>query len=98
MGKSLGAAALAHCSAGSAGRSQAYASSGYYRRNYGNADLAAAVSTRKSQGYLGYKMKVGNIERAIHAKVLAETPLRVSIAEDLARVAAAREAVGPNCD
>lgn len=97
IGKSLGAP-LWRILGGFGRPVRSYASSGYYRRDYSNADLAAAVSTAKSQGYLGYKMKVGNIERAVHAKVLAETPLRVSIAEDLARVAAAREAGGPDFD
>ena len=77
---------------------RSYASSGYYRRDFSNNDLAAAVATARSAGYLGYKMKVGNVDRAVHARVLSETPLRVSIADDLARVAAAREAGGANFD
>ena len=53
-------------------------------------DVAAA----RKAGYLAYKMKIGNIDRAIHARTLHETPLRVTFAEDIARVAAAREAIG----
>jgi D-galactarolactone cycloisomerase len=72
-----------------------YASSGYYRRDYGVDDLAADVAKSRKEGFLGYKMKVGNIATSIHARVLHETPLRVTLADDLARVRAAREAIGP---
>jgi D-arabinonate dehydratase/D-galactarolactone cycloisomerase len=75
-----------------------YASSGYYRRNYSKEDLARDIGKARKDGYLGYKMKVGNIAGAIHARTLHETPLRVSFAEDIARVAAAREALGPDLD
>ena len=74
---------------------KAYASSGYYRRDYSVDDLAADVASAKQRGFLAYKMKVGNIPGAVHAKTLHETPLRVSFADDLKRVAAAREAIGP---
>jgi len=77
---------------------KAYASSGYYRRNYGIADFAHDVGQAKAAGYRGYKMKVGNIAGAIHARVLDGTPLRVSFAEDIRRVEAARDALGPDLD
>jgi D-arabinonate dehydratase/D-galactarolactone cycloisomerase len=77
---------------------RAYASSGYYRRGYSNADLARDVGKARADGYLGFKMKVGNIAGAIHARTLHETPLRVSFDQDIARVAAAREALGPDLD
>lgn len=73
---------------------RSYASSGYYRRDRTLGDFAADVSKARAAGYLGYKMKVGNIASAIHADVLHDTPLRVSFAEDIARVEAAREALG----
>lgn len=73
---------------------KAYASSGYYRRNYSVDDLAADVAAARGAGYRAYKMKVGNIAGAVHARTLHETPLRVSFADDLKRVAAAREAIG----
>src|SRR5205823_2766188 len=76
----------------------AYASSGYYRRDYGVNDLARDVSNARRDGFLGYKMKVGNIAAAIHARVLNETPLRVTFADDIARVRAAREAIGADND
>src|SRR5262249_36310407 len=77
---------------------KAYPSSGYYRRDYGMDDLAADVAKARHEGFLGYKMKVGNIDAAIHARVLHETPLRVSFADDIARVRAAREAIGSGND
>ncbi|HVI88229.1 MAG TPA: mandelate racemase/muconate lactonizing enzyme family protein [Dongiaceae bacterium] len=77
---------------------KAYASSGYYRRNYGVDDFAHDVGQAKAAGYRGYKMKVGNIAAAIHARVLDGTPLRVSFTEDIKRVEAARDALGPDLD
>jgi D-galactarolactone cycloisomerase len=77
---------------------KAYGSSGYYRRGYSTDDLADDVAKARRAGYRGYKMKVGNITGAVHAGVLHETPLRVSFAEDMARVAAAREAIGSDGD
>ncbi len=77
---------------------RAYASSGYYRREYTNADLAADVGRARQAGYLGFKMKVGNIRAAVHARTLHETPLRVTFREDIERVKAARQALGPDLD
>lgn len=77
---------------------RAYASSGYYRRDYSNADLAHDIGKARGEGYLGFKMKVGNIAGAIHARTLHETPLRATFDQDIARVAAAREALGPDLD
>jgi D-arabinonate dehydratase/D-galactarolactone cycloisomerase len=72
----------------------AYASAGYYRRDYALDAFAADVAAARSAGYHGYKMKVGNVPDAAHAKVLHEVPLRRSFEEDMARVRAAREAIG----
>ena len=77
---------------------RAYASSGYYRRDYTNADLAEDVGRARQAGYLGFKMKVGNIAAAVHARTLHETPLRVTFREDIERVKAARRALGPDLD
>jgi D-galactarolactone cycloisomerase len=76
----------------------AYASSGYYRRDYGLDAFAADVARAKSAGFRGYKMKIGNIRQAIHAGVVQHVPLRGSIADDIGRVAAAREAIGAEND
>jgi D-arabinonate dehydratase/D-galactarolactone cycloisomerase len=72
----------------------AYASAGYYRRGYGVEDLAADVAKARAAGYRGYKMKIGNVPQATHYTVLHAVPLRVSIEEDIARIRAAREAIG----
>jgi D-galactarolactone cycloisomerase len=77
---------------------RAYASSGYYRREYSLDDLANDVVKARAAGYRGYKMKVGNIASAVHSRVLSETPLRVTIEDDFARVRAAREALGGDLD
>ena len=77
---------------------RAYASSGYYRRGYSTDDLANDVAKARAAGYRGYKMKVGNIASAVHARVLSETPLGVTLEEDFARVRAAREAIGSDRD
>jgi len=77
---------------------KAYASSGYYRRDYGVEDLAADVARARAEGYRGFKMKIGNIPQAIHAGVIPATPTRVTLAEDLKRVAAARESLGGDLD
>jgi len=74
---------------------QAYASAGYYRRDYDVSAFAADVARARAAGFCGYKMKVGNVPQAVHAGVLADVPLRRGIAQDLERVAAAREAIGP---
>jgi D-galactarolactone cycloisomerase len=73
---------------------KAYASSGYYRPGYTADDLAADVGVARASGYRGYKMKVGNIGAAVHAGVLHDTPFRHSFRDDLARVRAARDALG----
>lgn len=77
---------------------RAYASSGYYRRNYGPDALAADVAKARTAGFTAYKMKVGNIERAVHSRTLHETPLRVTFEDDIKRVRAAREAIGPGAE
>jgi hypothetical protein len=39
-------------------------------------------------------MKIGNIRQAAHYGVIEDVPMRGSIADDLKRVATAREALG----
>jgi D-galactarolactone cycloisomerase len=72
----------------------AYASSGYYRRDYGLDAFGADVAKARAVGFRGYKMKVGNVWEAAHSGVIQDVPLRGSIEDDLKRVHAAREAVG----
>ena len=73
----------------------AYSSSGYYRRGETPDDLARRVSQARAAGYRGYKMKIGAVREAEHAE---PGPWRVSFEEDLARIRAAREAIGPDRD
>jgi D-arabinonate dehydratase/D-galactarolactone cycloisomerase len=75
-----------------------YASAGYYRRDYSLSDFAEDVARVRRAGFRGYKMKIGNIPQAVHAGVLPDVPLRRSFAEDMARIAAAREAIGSDRD
>lgn len=72
----------------------AYASAGYYRRGHGLDDLAADVARARQMGFRGYKMKIGNIPQVVHGGVLTGVPLRLSFEADMARVRAAREAMG----
>ena len=72
----------------------AYASAGYYRRDYGLDAFGADVAKARAAGFRGYKMKIGNIPQAVQYGVLPDVPMRLSIDEDLKRVAAAREAIG----
>jgi len=74
----------------------AYASAGYYRDDYGTSELAADVTRAREAGYRGYKMKIGNIPQVVHGGVLGDVPGRLSFADDIARVAVAREALGPD--
>ena len=71
-----------------------YASAGYYRRGYGLDAFAADVAKARTAGFRGYKMKIGNIPQVIHGGVLHDVPLRMRFDEDMARVRAAREAIG----
>jgi D-arabinonate dehydratase/D-galactarolactone cycloisomerase len=68
-----------------------YASSGYYRRDQDLDQFAAFVASAREQGYRGFKMKIGNIPQVSHHE---DVPLRMSFDEDIARIAAAREAIG----
>jgi D-galactarolactone cycloisomerase len=72
----------------------AYASAGYYRQDYSRDDLVSDVSRARAAGYRGYKMKIGNIPQVVHGGVLSDVPLRIGFEEDMARVRAAREAIG----
>jgi L-alanine-DL-glutamate epimerase-like enolase superfamily enzyme len=74
----------------------AYASAGYYREDYGIPELQADVTRAREAGYRGYKMKIGNIPQVVHGGVLSDVPGRLSFTDDIARVAAAREALGPD--
>jgi L-alanine-DL-glutamate epimerase-like enolase superfamily enzyme len=74
----------------------AYASGGYYRADQGLPELAADVARARAAGYRGFKMKIGNIPQVIHGGVLGDVPDRLSFTGDIARVEAARAALGPD--
>jgi D-arabinonate dehydratase/D-galactarolactone cycloisomerase len=72
----------------------AYASAGYYRRDYSLDAFAADVAAAAKQGYRGYKMKIANIPQVVHSAVLSDVPLRGTFEDDLKRIRVAREAIG----
>lgn len=73
---------------------ETYASSGYYRADRSMDDFAAEISEWVGKGYRGFKMKIGNTPDVIHDAVTGPVALRRSFAEDVRRIAVAREAVG----
>jgi D-arabinonate dehydratase/D-galactarolactone cycloisomerase len=68
-----------------------YASSGYYRRDQTLDQFAAVVAQARDEGFRGFKMKIGNIPQVNHHE---DVPLRLSFDADVARIRAAREAIG----
>jgi L-alanine-DL-glutamate epimerase-like enolase superfamily enzyme len=79
-------------------RVEAYASGGFYEEGKSAADLAAEAEGYRARGFKGMKMKVGR-------NPITGTPMRellgqrefceVDPSEDIARVAAVRQALGP---
>ncbi|HEX3538145.1 MAG TPA: mandelate racemase/muconate lactonizing enzyme family protein [Stellaceae bacterium] len=79
-------------------RVEAYASGGFYQEDKSAADLAAEAEGYRARGFKGMKMKVGR-------NPVTGTPMRelignrelceVDPSEDIARVAAVRQALGP---
>ena len=63
------------------GRARTYAGGGYYREGKDIAELTDEVSRYYEMGHRGFKMKIG----------------AMTLDEDLARVAAVRETIGPEC-
>ena len=63
-------------------RIRAYASAGFYAESKGLKELANEMASYVKEGFTAVKMKIG----------------RVSQAEDVARIKAVREAIGPNID
>jgi L-alanine-DL-glutamate epimerase-like enolase superfamily enzyme len=79
-------------------RVEAYASGGFYQRGKDTAALADEAARYVAQGFRAMKMKVGRT-RATGAKLRGLTAdpelCQVTVAEDIARVAAVRKALGP---
>jgi L-alanine-DL-glutamate epimerase-like enolase superfamily enzyme len=79
-------------------RVEAYASGGFYQEGKSAADLAGEAEGYRARGFRGMKMKVGrNPSTQTHLRELLGNAqfCEVDPSEDLARVAAVRQALGP---
>jgi L-alanine-DL-glutamate epimerase-like enolase superfamily enzyme len=79
-------------------RVEAYASGGFYQAGKSAADLAGEAEGYRARGFKGMKMKIGrNPSTQTHLRqVLGNSSFcEVDPSEDLARVAAVRQALGP---
>ena len=80
-------------------RVEAYASGGFYQEGKSAADLAGEAEGYRARGFKGMKMKVGrNPSTGTHLRqLIGQTEFsEVEPSEDLARVAAVRQALGPS--
>src|ERR1700731_2512082 len=80
-------------------RVEAYASGGFYQEGKSAADLAGEAEGYRARGFTGMKMKVGrNPSTQTHLRELIGNAqfCEVEPEEDLARVAAVRQALGPH--
>jgi L-alanine-DL-glutamate epimerase-like enolase superfamily enzyme len=79
-------------------RVEAYASGGFYQEGKSAADLAGEAEGYRARGFKGMKMKIGrNPSTQTHLRQLIGNTgfCEVDPSEDLARVAAVRQALGP---
>jgi L-alanine-DL-glutamate epimerase-like enolase superfamily enzyme len=79
-------------------RVEAYASGGFYQEGKSAADLAGEAESYRARGFRGMKMKIGrNPSTQTHLRQLIGQAefCEVEPEEDLARVAAVRQALGP---
>src|SRR5712664_475047 len=79
-------------------RVEAYASGGFYQEGKGVDDLAGEVEGYRARGFKGMKMKIGrNPSTQTHLRHLVDHAelCEVEPEEDIARVAAVRQALGP---
>jgi len=80
-------------------RVEAYASGGFYQEGKSAADLAGEAEGYRARGFRGMKMKIGrNPSTQTHLRELIGNKgfCEVDPEEDLARVAAVRQALGPH--
>ncbi len=80
-------------------RVEAYASGGFYQEGKSIDDLAGEAEGYRARGFKGMKMKIGrNASTGTHLRQLIgnDEVCQVDPAEDIARVAAVRRALGPN--
>jgi L-alanine-DL-glutamate epimerase-like enolase superfamily enzyme len=79
-------------------RVEAYASGGFYQQGKSAGDLAGEAEGYRARGFKGMKMKIGrNPSTQTHLRQLVGNAefCEVDPSEDLARVAAVRQALGP---
>jgi D-arabinonate dehydratase len=84
---------------GARDRVEAYASGGFYQEGKSAASLAKEAADYRARGFKGMKMKVGrNPSTQTHLRqLIGQTSFcEVDPAEDIRRVAAVREALGPD--
>jgi len=80
-------------------RVEAYASGGFYQEGKGVDGIAGEAEGYRARGFRGMKMKIGrNPSTGTHLREWVGNPgfLEVDPAEDIARVAAVRKALGPH--
>jgi D-arabinonate dehydratase len=80
-------------------RVEAYASGGFYQEGKSAADLAGEAEAYRARGFKGMKMKIGrNPSTQTHLRALTGNAsfCEVDPEEDIARVAAVRQALGPH--
>ncbi len=80
-------------------RVPAYATGGFYAAGKGRAELAAEMQAYVAHGFRAVKMKVGrnsDVEGSPLRAMAHRGECEVSLAEDLARVRAVRDAIGPD--
>ncbi len=80
-------------------RVEAYASGGFYQEGKSASDLAGEAEAYRARGFKGMKMKIGrNPSTQTHLRELIGNAAfcEVEPEEDLARVAAVRQALGPH--
>lgn len=96
MGKSTGKP-LYKLLGGYTDRVYGYASGGFYKKGKGTKEIAAEMKSYVEKGYTAVKMKVGRNKTAMNPlEVMPDPDYFLTLEEDLERVAAVRDAIGPN--
>lgn len=95
MGKAVGKP-LHKLLGGYTDRVRGYASGGFYKRGEGTKETAAEFKSYVDKGYTAVKMKVGRNKSPMSPlEVMPDPDYSFTLAEDLERVAAVRDAIGP---
>lgn len=76
---------------------RAYASGGFYTQVKGTSEVVAELKSFVDKGYTAVKMKVGRNRTSMNPlEVMPDPDFTYAVNEDLERVAAVREAIGPD--